>query len=247
MASSLIWLFVAGYGLRFSALRPLTQPRLVLAAAVEQSQAWQLPTGEWAHRSTALFTYEGAVYRAVGYGTPSSPLKNGQAVSVLMPRNAPEHAWIQGLQKFPLRLSGLAAIAAVALLPGALLSLWGLLAGAQQVKLVRHGVAVIAKRDRHWGLPRPLADSYLDRYALVDAAGKARSVWSLGPDGQAQAQILLAPSGARGAAVVDRLLPNLCYRHDQVQGTSRWRQAGAWGALLLWLGQFGTLALYLAT
>lgn len=247
LASALIWLFVAAYGLGFSAILSLTQPRLQLPGKVVKSYPGQLWTGEPVHLTTASFTHSGAQYEVDSFGDPSAPMVQGQTVTLEVPSSSPEHAWVQGLQKFPLRLSGLAKIAALALLPGVVLTGWGLFCGFRQRRLLLGGSLAQARRTRHWGLPRPLAEQFLDRYELTDQEGKCRAFWSAGPDGPAHVDVLVLPSGWAGAVVVGRLLPLQTWQGQTVGGTGRGRRAAAWAVLLLWLGQLGVLALFLAT
>ena len=238
LASTLLWLFVAAYGLSFSGLHPLWLSRERLPARVESSEEVTLLTGESARRTCALFTYKGATWRAAAYG--ETALAPGQETTVVMPASAPSHAWIEGLQKYPLSLSALARIAVLALVPGLCLLGLGVLVGQRQKDLLREGVEVVGKRVRHLGLPRPLSDHYLDRFELVDPAGATRRIWSLGGEGTAEASLLVAPIGWRGALVVSHLLPS-------GQAPSGGRSAGAWVVFLLALAQLAVLGLFLLT
>ena len=92
-----------------------------------------------------------------------------------------------------------------------------------------------------------MAEQFLDRYELTDQEGKCRAFWSAGPDGPAHVDVLVLPSGWAGAVVVGRLLPLQTWQGQTVGGTGRGRRAAAWAVLLLWLGQLGVLALFLAT
>lgn len=238
LASTLLWLFVAAYGLSFSGLYPLWSSRQRLPARVESSQPVTLMTGEVARRTCALFTYQGATWRAAAYG--ETPLAPGQETVVVMPASAPSHAWIEGLRKYPLSLSGLLRIAVLVVVPGLCLLGLGLLMGRRQRTLLREGIEVEGKRVRHLGLPRPLSDHYLDRFELVDPDGVSRRIWSLGGDGPAEASLLVAPRGWRGALVVSHLLPS-------GQAPSGARIASAWTVLLLALAQLAVLILFLLT
>lgn len=244
LATSLLWFFVAAYGIQFSTLRPLLGPRLEAAAQVESSGEVRLATGEAAFRTTAVFSHQGATYRAAAYGTPASPLAPGQPVTVLMPAGAPEAAWIAGLQKYPLRLSGLSSMARVILLPGLLLLLWGLLAGASQWRRLRWGTGVTGRRTHHWRLARPLSDRYLDRFTYKDETGRAGSVWCVSPDGPEQEVVLL---NRLGATVLKSVLPRIESGEDGLGGVSTGRRIVAWLVLLLGLSQLGLLLLFLAT
>lgn len=247
LASSLLWTFVASYGLEFSALRPLAQSRERLPGQVESSQTVQLWNGEPAHRTTALFSYQGKLYRASAYGLPPRPHKGGQTVTVVVPGGKPEQSWIEGQQKFPVRLSSLGPLAALAFLPGSLLSLWGLLAGLRQRKTVLVGAAVRARRVRHLPLPRPLADRFLDRFAFSEATGKAGAVWSVGCDGPEERWVLVSPHVWRHAVVLDYLLPEGRQEKGLVKGTNKGRRIAACTVLGLWLGGTGVLLLFFLT
>ncbi len=239
VASTLVWLFVAAYGISFSSLRSVFSNREKLPARVESSQQVTLLTGEAAHRTCALFFYQGKTWRAAAYGETS--LSPGQEATVVMPAASPAQAWILGLQKFPLRLSGLAQIAVLAFLPGLILTLWGLRGSFGQRRLLREGVIVSGQRLRHLGLPRPLSDRYLDRYELVDPAGRTRRVWSVGPEGPAETSLLVSPRSWRGATVVSHLLPM------GGVATSTARRLCAWVVLLIALIQLLVLGLFLLT
>lgn len=238
LASTLLWLFVAAYGLNFSALRPLWGGRERLPARVESTGQFTLLTGENARRTCALFSYQGKVWRAAAYGETS--LAPGQETSVLVPSAQPESAWIEGLQKFPVQLTGIARMAMVVFSPGLLLCLWGLLAGRRQEGLLRQGAEVMGHRVRHLSLPRPLSDRFLDQFELVAADGSRRRMWSVGPNGPPETRLLVAPGRWRGAVVISHLLP----QNGQVATI---RRAGAWLVIGLALAQLGVLSLFLWT
>jgi hypothetical protein len=246
LASSLLWLFVAGYGLGFSSLRPLLGPRQRVSATVESSQQVRLWTGEPAWRSTAIFAYRGQWYRAEGYGLGDRPLRRGEAVRVLVPRWAPESAWIAALHKFPLRLRALAGIALATLGPALLVALWGIWLGAGQRRLLQKGSVQKGRRVRHLRLARPLSQLYLDRFAFSDSQGRPRAVWSLGPEGP-EAEPLLVMSACSRAGVLSRLMPELEVRSGELTGTSRGRRLAGWAVLVAMLGQAGVLLLFFLT
>lgn len=237
LAWTVLWLFVAAYGLSFSSLRPLMGARQRFPARVESSQPVTLLTGEAARRTCALFLYEGKTWRAAAYG--ETTLAPGQTTTVLVPSSSPGDAWIEGLQRFPVQLSGVARLGLVTLLPGLLLSLWGLAAGWRQRGLIRDGVEVTGQRRRHLSLPRPLSDRYLDEYELQSPDGARRRVWSIGPDGPAQARLLVSAGSWRGAAVLSHLLP--------AGGVGSARRISSLLVLALVLAQTGVLALFLLT
>ena len=238
LASTLLWLFVAAYGLSFSGLYPLWFSRQRLPARVESSQQVTLMTGEVARRTCALFRYRDATWRAAAYG--ETTLAPGQETTVVMPVSTPSHAWIEGLRKYPLSLSSLLRIAVLVVAPGLCLLGLGLLMGRRQRTLLREGVEIEGKRVRHLGLPRPLSDHYLDRFEFVDPGGVTRRIWSLGGDGPPEANLLVTPSRWRGALVVTHLLPS-------GQTPSGIRIVSAWIVLLLTLAQLAVLILFLLT
>ena len=246
LAASLLWLFVAAYGLGFTALLKLAQPRLRLPAIARDTVTGRLPTGETTTVTTAAFVYQGQSYVVHSYSLASAPAPGAQ-VTVLAPRSSPEHGWIEGGQKFPLRLSALLKIAGVTLAPGAVLALAGLLVGLRQRRLLRHGVLVEARRVRQVGLARPFSDLSLDCYRVADPAGRSHTFWSVGADVPERTQALVSPRGWRGAVLPDRLLPNLGQRQGVVAGTGKGRRLSAWVVLLLTLGQAFLVLLFLLT
>ncbi len=237
-AGVVIWLLVAVYGLNFSTLRSLQQPRLLLNARVESSQRGVLVTGESAHLSVAVFSLRGQTYRAVGFG--DTDLKPGQAVKAIVPESAPSQAWIQGLQRFPVRLSGLARISALLLAPGALLTFWGLAAGLRQLCLLRNGRSTVVQRTRSHKLPRPLADKRLDRYQVLDSS---QAFWSLGSSGPERAPALLGTW--EGAMLWERLLPRP--GQGDTRHTSAARRACAGAVVLFWSLSLGMSLAFLGT
>ncbi len=241
VGAALVWLFVAGYGLTFSGLWPLLGQRGTAAGVVESSGPVALWTGEPAGRTTAIFSHQGQTYRAVGYG--EAGLEPGQPARVVFPRNNPSQAWVEGLQRFPLRLRGLANLAGMALCPALLLCGVGVFLGARQRSLVISGSEVQGRRTRHIGLARPFSELFLDRFEW-NQDGRVRGHWSVGGDGLEEALLLASP---RGAVVVPRLLPGWELQGEALRGVSAGRKLRAWLVLALVASQVGAFLLFLLT
>lgn len=241
VGASLVWLFVAGYGLTFSGLRPLAGSRGQAEAVVESSGEVALWTGERALCTTAIFSHQGQTYRALAFGPTT--LDPGQRVRVIYPLSTPSAGWVEGLQRFPLRLRGLATLSLAALSPGLVLVLSGLLVGVRQRRTVVHGVVVQGRRTRHIGLARPLSEMFLDRFEWTDG-GRSLSHWSVGVEGPETTPLLVHDAGA---VVVERLLPGLEVHEGKLRGVSLGRKLCAWLVLAVGAGQMLALLLFLLT
>lgn len=241
VGGSLVWLFVAGYALAFSAVRPLAGARATAPAIVERSGETALWTGEPARRTDAVFSHQGRNYRAVGYGETS--LSPGQPTRVVYPLAAPEQGWVMGLQRFPLRLRGLLNLALVALTPAGLLGGLGILLGSRQRWALRAGSEIPARRTRRIGLARPFSELFLDRFEWQDG-GRTRGIWSVGSDDLEQTTLLVS---SRGVVVVQRLLPRLDLQGAAIRGVSAGRKLRAWLVLAVLASQAGALCIFLLT
>lgn len=225
---SLGWLLLVAYGVPASALWALLGSRQALTAEVEKRELQRLVTGEVLPVTTARFSWEGQTYRVHSFGP--SQLQPGQAVSVLMPRQRPQEAWIAGLQRFPISLRGLARVLGLLALPGCGLVGFGLGLARRQRRLLEEGGPCQARRLRQWSLPRPWADLRLERYALEGSA--ARTFWSLGKPLRSPALAL-----QRGSQTVLLARCGLEEGQESQLVVSRGRHRGALGVGLLGLGQ----------
>lgn len=244
MASFLIWLLVAAYGIGFSSVVSVWRPHTPIPARVESSQPVELVTGETVQRTSALFAHQGDTWRAVGYG--QTPLQQGDATTVTLPDGAPGQAFIQGLQKFALPLRDLVRVAVFVLAPGAIVLLWGLALGWREQRLAVHGKLLSAERRSRWPLPRPLAELYLERYEVALQGAEPRRFTALRADGPNLAPALLSPSSWLGAALLERIFPDPGSGSPFPSvGSARRRRARMVGALLALQGVL--VALFLLT
>jgi hypothetical protein len=245
--ASLLWLFVALYGLRFGALVSLLQPRLRLPARAGETVRAQLLSGEAVRLTTASFIHQGKLYQVRSFGLEPPPAA-GSAVQVLVPRYSPQQGWVVGGQRFPLRLSGLGWVALGSLLPGALFLAWGLHSGRRQRRLLQGGWEVPARRLRQLDLPRPFADLALGQYRTTTPAGVTQTFWTVGSAAGGDTRpALVDPQGGQAAVLVDNLLPGRGALASPGLGLGRSRQASAWVVLLLLAGHGLLTLLYALT
>ncbi len=229
LVSLLGWTLVAAYGVKFQSLRHWLGHKQTVSAVVETSGQDRLWSGEPVHRSTALFKVGSQTFRAVGYGSPVSPLSPGQSVQVQIAEGAPEYAWLSGLDPYPINLRLLLSGLGAALSPARLWIIFGLFRGMRCALLAKEGAAVPGRRGRHYQLPRPVLGVFLSQYRTKDEPHQ--SFWSLGSD-VGETPTLLRLPGKR-PAVLEHLLPKLNRDGQSVSGVSLWRRVRAASVALM--------------
>lgn len=161
---ALLFLLVV-YDLGLSSLMAVVGESVRVESTIESVDDEYLPSGGQVRVCEALVKVNQTVLRIRGFGPKAESAKVGQKVTLVIPKQAPNQAYIDGFWRRAVSLPFLLEIAFLFYLPGLFLILFSGLKARRFHSILTEGKLIKADKVKSIPLPRPLKDRVLAKWS----------------------------------------------------------------------------------
>lgn len=209
-------LLLQTYGVGLRSLLIPQREQITVQSRVDMVAPLPVAGGGQVESVVARVKINGQETEVKGYSWSAQPPQVGQAVTIVIPTESPDQAYLLEFDRYPVAPNRLFFLALPFLLPGLTLALLGLDRGRRRVSLLQDGQAQEADRLRTLPLPRPLAERALVQFEYHSDSAPRR-VWLL-VERACKARTLLVKG--RNAALYERLKVVLDEQQEQLVSSS---------------------------